>query len=692
MPYGLKYLICLLFIFQINYLDVVCQTEEDDLAFIERIIVGLFDENIEFGFYEQIYEDLVNLAEYPVNINSADKQELERLFFLNDNQIIEIIDYRNKYGLFVSPAELLTISGFPENFLKELFRFIRLEDEGIIYSRFRRNLLKKPVNEILIRTNRILETKTGYHSGNYNGNPWKYYLRYRYKNNNKINIGLTAENDPGEEFFKGSNKYGFDFYSGFVELKLKGMVKSIVIGDFLCQFGQGTTLWNGFSSGKNSSSVVNLNKRSTGIKTYSSSTEYNFFRGVGVNLNMRRVYINAFISYKKDDASIEITTDSLNNDIEVIKLLYKSGFHRTEKEINNRRNASIFTGGANIKYYGELFSLGFSYAFQSFDKMLMKDEAPYNINHFNGAKSLFASGVNYQAILKKYTLFGELSLAKGGGTAILNGLIINPFSGLNYLLLLRWYSPKYQTDFSGSVSEGNATSNERGLYLGLEYCPLKKLKISGYVDIFEFPWLRYLSDAPSSGIDYLIRVQNSFAENFTLLSQYKSEIKSKNSANLLPGLNTINSSHKSSFRNQLNINISYRTLSFVLSNRFEFSYYKILEEGLERGWLFYQNIKMSSDNIPLSFSVRYAIFSTDSYNTRIYTYENDVLYSFSIPSFYGRGSRFYICIKYIASRRMELWFKYNITYYSDKDMIGSGMEEIAGNKKNEIKFQLRLRM
>lgn len=689
---GLKNIVCVFLIFFVIYLTGICQIVELNQALFESLIEDLIDEDKESAYYDQIYEDLTKLAEYPVNINTADREELGRLFFLDENQISEIIEYRNKYGKFISPAELLIITDFPENILREIMVFIKLRDEKNATSGFRETLYKKSVHEIIFRANRVLEVKKAYSDSIYSGDPWKYYLKYRYKNKKTLNIGITAEKDPGEEFFVGSNKYGFDFYSGFLEFNSGGFVKKLIIGDYICQFGQGTTLWKGFTSGKNSGSVINLKRREGGIKSSSSSAENGFFRGAGISLKIYKFQINTFISYRKIDAKIETISDSLSLDQNIIKTLYRTGFHRTLKEINHRNEASVFSTGANLKYYGDIFSIGITYAYQIYDKKLFKETKPYTVNHFNKTKSLYSTGVNYQAILKKYTIFGELSYSKGGGWAMLNGIIFNLYPGLNFSLLNRWYSPDYQAEFSGSISEGNSTSNEYGIYYGIEYIPSNKFKISGYCDNFKFPWLKYLANAPSSGSEYYISLERFFNDNFSFLSQYKSEIKGKNSTEIFPGLKGVNLLLKRSFRNQLNINISYNELLLIIRNRIEFSYYKSYKEDLEKGWLFYQDILVRPVNNPVSFSFRYAIFNTDSYNTRIYTYEHDVLYSFSVPSFYNKGCRINICIKYKVSRNFELWFRYNNTYYAGKDIIGSGSEEISGNNRSEVKFQLRLRL
>ena len=82
-------------------------------------------------------------------------------------------------------------------------------------------------------------------------------------------------------------------------------------------------------------------------------------------------------------------------------------------------------------------------------------------------------------------------------------------------------------------------------------------------------------------------------------------------------------------------------------------------------------------NTPVSIWMRYCLFGTDNWDTRIYVYENDLLYNFSIPALYGEGSRSYIMVKASLGRRLELRAKYGITCWEN------------AAKDSGFRFQLR---
>lgn len=61
---------------------------------------------------------------------------------------------------------------------------------------------------------------------------------YKYVYSNWLSYGFMVEKDWGEEFFKGSNFYGFDFYLAYVFFwDYSKCIKVIVLGDYVVSFG-----------------------------------------------------------------------------------------------------------------------------------------------------------------------------------------------------------------------------------------------------------------------------------------------------------------------------------------------------------------------------------------------------------------------------------------------------------------------
>jgi len=104
----------------------------------------------------------------------------------------------------------------------------------------------------------------------------------------------------------------------------------------------------------------------------------------------------------------------------------------------------------------------------------------------------------------------------------------------------------------------------------------------------------------------------------------------------------------------------------------------------------YQDLTYEFSSLPLKLDFRYQFFDAVAYENRLYAYEKDVLYAFSIPMYYGVGSRYYLNLKYELNRQFSFWFKIAQTVYADdREEIGSGNEKIFGNKITDVKFLLR---
>lgn len=61
---------------------------------------------------------------------------------------------------------------------------------------------------------------------------------------------------------------------------------------------------------------------------------------------------------------------------------------------------------------------------------------------------------------------------------------------------------------------------------------------------------------------------------------------------------------------------------------------------------------------------------------------------FSIPPFSGKGMRYYFNINYDLNQFFSLYFRFAQTRFKGVHSIGTGNDEIIGNARSEIKFQI----
>jgi len=646
--------------------------------------------------YTLLYEDLLLLEEDPINLNSATMEDLQRLRFLTEFQARNLISYIGRHGPILSLFELQLIEGLDEKTIRMLLPFILIEEAQPSEQEPLLSSIKKGKHRLILRADQILEEKKGYASisdsayeanpnSRYLGSPLKGVLRYRYHYKDRIYWGVTAEKDAGEEFFSGSNKQGFDFYSGHLLVNDIGKIKTLALGDYHLRFGQGLTLWSGISYGK-TPYVLSIKKRQYGITKYSSTEENRFLRGAGTTITLKNLDISAFYSRKKIDANIHYL-DTLHDDIENVTSFQVTGYHSIPSEVEDEDAISESIAGGNISYGRDKFHVGLTLVNYHFSEKLMSDERPYNQFDFRG-NSNTNIGFDYQVGWNKVNLFGEVSHSLGHGIAYLNGLLLNLHSLISLSVLYRDYQKDYYPFYSQAISENSTNKNERGLYLGTEIRPLKHLKVSAYFDAFWFPWLKYNVDAPSQGTDYMVRIDYYPSEILEIFCSLKEESKPRNRSGELPSLNEIVDTRLTKFRFQLAYWVSS---NLQLRSRIELSRFRLDDDPLEHGYLVFQDILFRPEELPLSISFRYAMFDTDSWDTRIYAYEHDLLYAFSIPALHQNGMRAYLLVKYSPLKYMDLWIRLAQTYYSHVQSIGTGLNEIPGKTKTELKVQMQLK-
>ena len=115
------------------------------------------------------------------------------------------------------------------------------------------------------------------------------------------------------------------------------------------------------------------------------------------------------------------------------------------------------------------------------------------------------------------------------------------------------------------------------------------------------------------------------------------------------------------------------------------------ETKAEHGYLVSQDFQLKPLNKRYSLSMRYALFDTDSYDSRMYAYENDVPGSYSVPALSGKGSRYYLMIKIQVIDRCDLWLRISQTFYPGVSRISEGPAMISGNSKSDFKAMIRIK-
>ena len=435
---------------------------------IEEILEELMDSQDPDMDPGVVYDELLFYLHHPLNINIAGADDLAGLHFINELQILNLIAYRRSYGEFRSIYELLYIDGFSPDDLRKMHPFLTVEVAAAATKISPASVIRSGRHQAFIRLQRVLQEQRGYlpitdsmlarsPNSRYLGGNLKIYNRYQFTLGRKVQAGLVAEKDPGEEFFKGTNTGGFDYYSMHLQINDAGRFKTISLGDFQAGFGQGLVLWSGLDFSK-SSNTLGVRKSARGIQKYSSTDENMYFRGAGVTYRFSgTVESSLFLSRKKIDAGILLR--DANGKVLEVSSLQKTGLHATPSQMEGKNILGETIAGANITWNREMFRLGATVAALKYDAVLNPAERIYNQFDFRGDRNL-NGGVDYQFSAGPVRFFGEGAVSSSGGTAFLSGAMVNLGSKMSISSLYRNYARDYHSYFSNGFRENTGTANE----------------------------------------------------------------------------------------------------------------------------------------------------------------------------------------------------------------------------------------
>lgn len=669
--------------------------------------------------------DLSNLTEtwtyyksHPLNLNKARREELADLLLLTDIQINNLLKHREKNGYLISIYELQSIDGFDLATIKKITPFVFVSDNFNSAFFSTKEMFKDGKHEFVTRFQRILEPQAGYTISDsvrnvkpnsyYLGDPNRIFARYSFQYNNNVSFVLAGEKDAGEQFGIGGNKIdsiplndgsgknraeykqtkGFDFYSGHIAVRNIKFIKTLVVGDYQATFGQGLTLWQGFAFGK-SASPMNVKRYGMGIKPYRSFDENRFFRGVAGTFRLKDFEVTGLASYKKMDANVINADTSTNGEIDVVGVssLEMSGLHNTNSLMQDKGVIEQSVFGGNAAYNKRNLHVGATAYYMRLSAELVKAPSLYNQYDFQG-KNNFVGGLDYNYIFKNANLFGEFSVSANGGKAFCQGVIVALDPKLTFSAHYRHFEKNFQNLYGNAISENTLPQNEKSLYLGMEAKLFKSLTFSVYLDQYKFDYLKSTASAPSIGRDIFTQLNYTPTKKIDMYFRFRHRTKFVNTSedNFYDYLTPfVQYNYRYNLSTQITPDIKFKS-------RVEYTHVDKATEPDENGVAFVQDLIYKKLKFPFTFTLRYAVFDTKSFDSRVYVYENDVLYSYSVPALYNKGQRVYFIVNWDVTRNFEIWVRVASTIYDNQTQQSVGsLNQIDSNHKTELKLQARLK-
>lgn len=623
---------------QIDSTDALLQAVEENL---ERFTNSEVEETALSENELELLSELESAKQ--TNLNTMSYEVAVLRFKLSDYQYYQLQLYIEERGQLVSVYELLAIEGFDKQIIERLLPYVTAVVVNQEQS-FWKNLFRRSTSQLWIRCDRILETQAGYdttRSNHYAGSPWHCNFRYTFNSQNKVILKVAGEKDAGEQFFRGAQRQGFDLYSGSLTFKNFGILRAAVVGDYRISSGQGLVIGSSMLSGKGNA-PDGIRQFGGGVLPVAMSNEGNCLRGGALTLGNATYRGTLFAGQY----------------FGTLQQAFGADFSCRQK---------LFKIGARIVGYS---SLDTSLADRSAQiRSALKPDC-------------FSASVDYQVLLRQVLLFGEVAINEQGRPGILQSFLLSLTPTSKLALVARHYDAGYNS-LLGSAFRSGSSGGETGIYLTSSHILGRKCHLQFYSDYYRFALPTYRTDAPVAGLDFGATLQCQLSRTSLLSLRYifKNKPENKEGNGHYKQLHDhLRHKVRIQWRNQLSQHLDLKTEIDWQINCYGKS------EPNYQGLLLFQDLSWHCDKPTLSIHLRAAYFDTDRYEERLYAYENDLYYAFTIGSYYYKGVRGYLLLSY-KYRWFSVWLRLSQTYYIDRNSIGSGQSEIDKPHKTDIKIQ-----
>lgn len=627
-------------------------------------------------------------AEAPLNVNASTADELHRLPGLTLRQALHIVSYRGTHGPFghidslvqvptVSPETLLLVRPFAhvpanEPVTTDVPAWWRADWQG----------------RMLLRTGRRIERARGYTGETqvpYLGSPYRSVARVRAWNPH-LDVGLTADKRPGEPLLWDPERrqYGADHLIGYVHLRNRGRIRQVVAGSYQAAFGQGLALWTGprFSSAYAPPST--LTRQGSGIRPYRGTSPHTYFRGAGASVRVTRsLEATAFASHRRRDA----TLDTLHHSEAVVaRSLRTSSLRRTDTERQYRRLLSATHVGGHMQWRHRRLHIGVLGLYARFGHPIVPPARPDTRYAFAGRWTTHWGLAAQYSTMRNVVLFGETARTGPRGAATVLG-VHAPVGragsvGLRGHAANRFYDP---LDLGGL--DGRSVAGERGITARLAlpvhaYWTLYGTVQQTYVRVPQFRTTRpVVATRTAASVHYMpsrhfdLRVQGQWRTG---------DIRESVTHPYGPTVPV----HGRRTQHNLRLHMQYAaTPDLRFSVRTAATRVQLSDQS-ETGTLLW----VETDYAPhrrISTNTRWTLFDTEGFESRLFAYEPDLQYGFSIPALFDQGQRAHALVRLNVSRALRVETRYSVSAFTTRDVIGQGRDTINSHRVRDWRVQLR---
>ncbi len=638
---------------------------EAALETIETLLDGVEDEEDDSVEMDQ----LIELSENPLDLNNASAQQLACIPGVTFADALRVVRYREESGGFSSLARVTLVAGSGDSLASVMKPFVYVRSKAS-----RHPGRKRAAVRLRSRFTRDLQPRAGYSEGRFSGSSLKSYNRFLLVGGENLQMGLLAEKDAGERFPDG-------FFAAFVRFAPSPALPEVLLGDFVLDAAQGLVFSRATRANKSFIISGDGSKRATGLRGYASTDEVNFLRGAALTqeVSFGQTFLRAAVVASRRSLSASI------GDGAKVTSFYRDGLFRTTTELSKRDAVDEeLQGGRLVLTSTKGWETGISFCRCKYSR-----EAVLNPVSGLTARAVSVVGIDGRLSAGPIGLFTEVASSGHSSIAcILGGAI--PLSGQGAAsFLYRYYSPEFANPHAQGIGERDGTRNERGFVLGVRLRLSGWLRLNTYVDVFGFPWPTATGPFPATGRETYVEVSASAfpALDFSLRYSAK-DLEQKRSFSDERGRTV--SATATWTRQKLRLKVRHQATVHL---RLDASLEGIVAgyqqpTTVVRGVAAFQGIRYSTRT--LQGEIRMIVFDTDSYFSRLYEYESDLVGVYHNGALYGRGRRWYALVRWSPTGAISLSAKYSETIQDGARSVGSGEMEISGDLDNRLSIQVDL--
>ena len=604
-----------------------------------------------------LQETIEQAVHRKVRLETASAEALRSIPGISERTVQRLLAWRAGGGDLSEPESLLR-AGLDERTAGMLLPFVAFgRPEPRAGPRLRMNMVQ--------RWQRRLDLGKGYREdppSGYLGSPDAMQWRLGIRLGDHIAAGVTLDKDAGEplRWRPEARQFGADFTSFYLLADQRGPFERITAGQYTVQAGEGLVAGQG-SAGLSSLRVSSSDRV---LRPHASSREYSYFNGLAVQSKpLYGVALTGFVSQLSLDARVDTALNAW-------RPIY-TGYHRTQTEYERRKQArERAAGGVAVVRRGSVYG----------GALFFHTQQTLNVSLTTQAWSVFGGWArsrwegSFEWVPEQGHRSATVSLAPLDNASVHIRTRRTREQGLQDLrphTRIGVNSRGESYDYAEWLAETRfrpfpswtAVLQVRDRKRPLDPLPHARSRlVAGIVEYRRWRWLTLHVRART--------------QTFDTASQCR------DGRLLLPCT-------AAEQRQSLRIQVEYRH-SAALRSRTRLEIVRAEAEEKAEGVLLYQDFRWKPWRF-MQLDMRYTLFDATDASARVYMFENDVLYGFGVPSFNGRGQRWYVLARMQISRSVMLQWKLGVTRYEDVRSTGSGRDETQGNRIRETKVLLQWR-